>query len=192
LLGIKKDTPFVIMRFVSWDAYHDKGLIGFSDTNKLSAIREFSEYARVFISSENQLPGPLSEYEIHIPPEEMHNVLANACLFFGESATMASESAVLGTPAIFINEHWFGSTDHASEYDLMFCYKEDQKSQKSAIEKGIELLQTPELEQSFRNKRDKFMQDKIDATSFLVWFIENYPQSKDMALKDPEYQNHFK
>ena len=30
-----------------------------------------------------------------IPPEKMHDALANASLFFGESATMASESAVL-------------------------------------------------------------------------------------------------
>ena len=34
--------------------------------------------------------------------------------------------------------------------------------------------------------------DKIDITSFMVWFIENYPNSSDIMKKNPEYQYNFK
>ena len=33
----------------------------------------------------------------------MHNALKYASLFVGEGATMASECAILGTPAIYVN-----------------------------------------------------------------------------------------
>jgi hypothetical protein len=34
--------------------------------------------------------------------------------------------------------------------------------------------------------------DKIDVTAFMVWFIENYPLSKNQMKEDPAIQNQFK
>jgi hypothetical protein len=33
---------------------------------------------------------------------------------------------------------------------------------------------------------------QIDVTAFLVWFIENYPESAQIMKKDPDYQLRFK
>ena len=33
--------------------------------------------------------------------------------------------------------------------------------------------------------------EKIDVTSFLVWFTENYPKSKQTMKINPEYQLKF-
>ena len=47
LLPIRKDEKFSILRFVNWEAYHDKGLAGFSDENKVKAVKEFSKFSKV-------------------------------------------------------------------------------------------------------------------------------------------------
>ena len=36
------------------------------------------------------------------------------------------------------------------------------------------------------------MEEKIDVTDFMVWFIENYPESNRIVKKDPNYQYNFK
>jgi len=192
ILKNSEGEPYVILRFVNWDAYHDKGLSGFTDKNKKKAVEEFSKYGRVFITSENELPEQLELFRINIPPERMHDVLAHAKLFFGESATMASESAVLGRPAIFLNENWFGSTDEEQDYGLLFSYKESNGDQIAAIVKGVELLRQKNLEVVMKKNRERFLSDKIDTTAFLLWFIENWPESKQIMLDNPDYQDRFK
>ena len=61
---------------------------------KRRIVKKISKYAKVFISSEGELPDELIKYKIHIKPEYMHHALSQASLFYGESATMAAESAV--------------------------------------------------------------------------------------------------
>ena len=192
MLGVKKGTPYVIMRFVSWDAYHDIGLCGFTDDNKIKAVDAFSEYARVFISAEKQLPPELEQHRIKIPPEMMHDALAHAYLFFGESATMASESAVLGTPAIFLDKHGRGYTDEEELSGLVFNFKNELKDQYSAIAKGIELLASSDTRIIMKKNQKAFLKTKIDVTAFIVWFIENYPESFMIMQKNPDYQYRFK
>lgn len=192
LLGIESNTPYVIMRFVSWDAYHDKGLTGFTDENKKRAVKEFSKYARVFISSESELIPELDSYRIKIPPEKMHDVLAHAKLFFAESGTMASESAVLGRPAIYLNNSWMGYLMDAKKNGLLFSYKQDLKSQIQAINKGTELLSNNDLETQLSKNRKEFLKNKIDTTGFMKWFIENYPESARIIKENPDYQYRFK
>ncbi len=192
LLGINKNEPFVIMRFVSWDAYHDKGLNGFTDENKINAVKAFSQKAKVFITAENQLPAELEPFKIKIPPEKMHDVLAHATLFFGESATMASESAVLGTPAIYLDKIGRGYTDEEEKYGLVYNYSNSLSDQEKAIQRGLELLNNPTLTFEMRNNREAFLKNKIDMTGFMVWFVENYPQSAKIMKENPDYQYRFK
>jgi len=192
LLGIDKGQSYVVMRFVSWDAYHDKGLNGFTDANKIKAVNEFSKYARVFISAEKDLPPELEPYKIQIPPEKMHDVLAHAALFFGESATMASESAMLGTPAVYLNENWLGYTNEEEEYGLLYSFKQSQEDQGKAIQKGLDLLNNPSLKEEMQENRIRFLKNKIDVTAFMVWFVENFPASKQKMLDDPDFQYKFR
>ena len=192
LLGIEKGTPYVIMRFVSWDAYHDKGLSGFTDDNKIQAVKQFSKHAKVFISAEKELPAELEPYKIRIPPEKMHDALAHASLFFGESATMASESAVLGTPAIYLNNNWLGYTNEEERYGLLFSFKSTPEDQGRAISKGMDLLADPATKETMRENRKRFLSDKIDVTAFMTWFIENYPESFRTMCENPDYADRFR
>ena len=191
-LNILPREPYVIMRFVSWEAYHDNGFSGFTDVNKFKAVEKFSEYSRVFISSESELQPKLEPYRIRIPPEMMHDVMAYATLFFGESATMASESAVLGTPAIFLDKIGRGYTDEEQKYGLVFNFKNTLDDQEASIRKGLEILTDPLQRSSIKDKHRQFLQDKIDVTGFMVWFIENYPESYKIMQDKPAYQYNFK
>jgi len=192
ILGIEPDESYMIMRFVSWQAYHDKGLSGFTYANKLRAVKEFSKYTRVFISSENALPPELDPYRIKIPPERMHDVLAHARLFMGEGTSMASESALLGTPSIYLNDLWFGYTDEEEEYGLLFNFKASEQEQDRAIKKGIQILSNPDAEAQMQENLKRFLRNKIDVSGFMVWFIENFPESQRIMKENPDYQYNFK
>jgi len=193
LLGVKKSEKYVIMRFVSWNASHDLGHSGLSLEMKRRAVKELSKYAKVFISSEGKLPEDLKKYQIKNPPERMHDALYYATLLYGESATMASECAVLGTPAIYLDNDGRGYTDEEeAKYNLVFNFSESLKDQKLSIKKGIELLRKPDVKKEWRNKSQKMILDKIDVTAFMVWFVENYPNSVKIMRKNPDYQYNFR
>jgi len=193
ILGVAKDEKYVIIRFVSWNASHDVGHSGLSLAMKHTIVRELSKYAKVFISSEGELPKDLKPYQIKIPPQKMHDALAFATLLYGESSTMASECACLGTPAFFIDNDGRGYTNEEEEkYGLVFNYSESFQDQKRSLRKALELLNTPNLKQEFQNRRQKMLADKIDVTAFMVWFVENYPQSVKIMKENPDYQYNFK
>ena len=102
-LKIKKNTKYVLLRFVSWNASHDRGQKGIDIEAKNEIINLLvNKDFRVFISSENELPADLKQYQIMISPDQMHDVLYFADMFIGEGATMAMEAGVLGTPSIYI------------------------------------------------------------------------------------------
>lgn len=183
-LGLVEDDPFIIVRFVSWQASHDVGYNGLTLDTKRKAVHEFEKYGRVFITSEKPLPEEFEKYRISVSPEKMHDLLYYATLLYGESATMASECAVLGTHAIFCDFAGRGYTDEEErDYNLVYNFKLDESSQENSIEKAVELLQDPALKTKGREKQKRLLNDKIDVTAFMVWFIENYPQSV-VAMKN--------
>jgi uncharacterized protein len=193
ILGVKDNEKYVIIRFVAWAATHDIGHKGISYQNKLKAIEEFSKYAKVFISSEYELPVEFQKYKINIPPEKMHDALAYANLVWAESFTIPAECAVLGTPSIIThNTKSYYLTEEEEKYDLCYCYSESLDDQQKSIQKGIELLHNDKLKEEWRIKADRLLEDKIDVTAFLLWFVEKYPESKKIMIENPEYQYRFR
>lgn len=191
-LKVDPSERYVILRFVSWNATHDIGHKGFSLNHKIEAVKEFSKYAKVFISSEKPLPQELRKYKIPITPEQMHDAMAFSSLMFGESATMISEGAMLGVPGIFINSSKiFTTIEQESKYGLVFNFSESEEDQKKAIQKGIEILGNSDDNLKWQEKRKRMLEDKIDCTAFLVWFVENYPASKEIMKENPSYQLKF-
>ncbi len=192
-LGVSPDEKYVILRFVSWNASHDRGHKGISYENKLKAVHEFSKFAKVFISSENDLPIELKKYQIKIEPHKMHDAIAYASLLFGESSTMSEEAALLGVPSVYLfNNSTFYTLHLERDYCIMFNYSESKQDQLKAIEKGLELLQLNGLRDEWQKRRAKMLADKIDVTSFFVWFILNYPQSSAMVTNTQDFWQKFK
>ena len=188
LLGIEKDENYIIVRFVSWGAVHDIGHSGLSDKSKIEIIDKLSKYHRVFISSEGELPKRFAPYRLNISPDKMHDVLANATLFLGEGATMASECAMLGTPAIYVNSLNAGTLMAEESSGSIFGFRDS----KGVLDKAVELLETPNLKEIFQENRKKLLKDTIDVTGFMVWLVENYPKSVKILKENSDYQERFK
>lgn len=189
MLGVKKGEKYAIVRFVAWQASHDIGHSGISYENKIKLVKTLSRHLRVFISSETELPGELKNYQIKIPPEQMHNALAFAHLYIGESGTMASECACLGVPSIYIDNNGRGYTDDLEKsYGLIYNYNESISDQNKAIRRAEEIAIKPNTKEDYLAKREKMLADKIDVSAFLIWLVENYPASvKEIKAKDFDF-----
>jgi len=191
-LGLLPGNPYVIMRFVAWNASHDFGHKGISYQSKLKAIQEFEKFAKIFISAESELPDGLSRYQLKLPPHKLHDALAYATLVWAESFTIPAECSVLGVPSIIIhNTESYYLSEQEHKYNLCYRYTESEKDQQKAIDKGVELLKT-DNKTEWQKRRKKMLADKIDVTAFLAWFVENYPDSAQIMRKDPNYQCRFK
>jgi predicted glycosyltransferase len=104
-----------------------------------------SASAGVVISAEGPLPPALEQYRLNGPLEHVHHVLAFARLFIGESATMASESATLGTPAIFVSTTGRGYTDDQERrYGMTYTFRDRRTAQRDGMAKALEILADPD------------------------------------------------
>ena len=182
-LGVKKYEKYVILRFVSWQASHDIGQNGLSLEMKKRAVKEFSKYAKIFISAENDVPTELKQYKIKITPEKMHDVLYYATMYFGEGGTMSTECAILGTPNILINPLAKKVGVHRElrdKYGLKYYFDNFD----DAVKKATILLSNSGTNLSWIKKRDKMLSEKIDVNAFMVWIFEKYPDSIKQIKND--------
>jgi hypothetical protein len=186
-LDLEPHDKFVIIRLVSWDASHDIGQKGFTQDSLLSIIEEVKKYAKVFISSECVLPKILKSYQLAIKPTEIHDLLFYAELFIGEGATMASESAILGTPSIYVNTLTAGTLEAQAQQGLLHIYH----SSEGIIEKVVEILNDVNNKEKQRHRRDQCLHNNIDVNKFISWFVSNYPESFDLIKKDPNHIGSF-
>jgi predicted glycosyltransferase len=191
--GLSPDDTLIIMRFVGWQAAHDRGARGLSLETKRRAVEEFSKRGRVLITSERPLPPEFEPYRISVGPDQVHHLMAYATLLYGESATMASEAAVLGTHAVFCDFAGRGYTDEEeSKYGLVANFKLDPESQRRSVEKAVEWLDDPRLRNEGQRKRKLLLADTIDVTRFIVWLAEHYPESRRLMQERPDYQETFR
>ena len=171
-LQLQEGERYTIVRFVGWNATHDMGHSGISIENKILAVKAFEQFGRVFISSESPLPKQLETYRFPLPPNRMHDAEAFASLVFGESATMASEAAVLGVPSIYIdNIGRYYTREQETRYHLCYNFTESPEDQRRAIDKGVEIL-SGKTGVDYQAARAQLLKEKIDVTAFFVDFIE--------------------
>lgn len=97
------ERPYAVFRFVGWFANHDVKNSGFTLEEKKQLVNAVSPYMHVYLSSEKELPEELKRYQLPTPASMIHSVLSEADLYLGDSQTMATEAALLGTPAIRSN-----------------------------------------------------------------------------------------
>jgi len=169
--GLRPGEPFVVMRLVSWGAAHDITDHGFTSVE--TAVRDLSRHARVLISSERSLPPPLEALRITGPRTLVHHLLAHARLFIGESATMASESATLGVPAIFVSTSKRGYTNEQERrYGITFNFTDGPNAQQRALRKATELLERTADDARWRAIRRQMLADLIDVTGYVVEAVE--------------------
>lgn len=186
-LDLGNHKAFVVIRLVSWNASHDIGLKGLSIKGLEKIINILKGKYKIIISSENKLPKNLQEYAYNIHPTKIHNTLYYADLFIGESLTMAIESASLGTPSFAITSAKAGVTEEQISNGLLKKY-DNENELFIEIEK---MLINENYKRDFQLKAKEILNKKINVTTFMIWFIENYPKSKNIMMANPNYQNNF-
>ena len=172
--GITPGERFSVVRFVAWDAQHDLGQKGIH--NREEIVDTLEKYGKVFITSEVTLPDNLKKYQIPVPLEKLHDLLYFATLYFGEGSTTAAEAAMMGTPSVYVSSLAGGLgyvSDLEHQYELMYNFN----GQEPALAKAVGFLKNPQIKEEWHKKRDIFLEDKLNPTRFLVWFVETYPES---------------
>lgn len=174
---------YVLIRLAKLVAHHDAG-IGGLDSSLVKDIVDQVEGKgyKAYISSEVELGTDLEPYRLNIHYRDIHHVLAFASLLISDSQSMSVEAAMLGTPSIRFSD-FAGRISVLEElehkYELTFGILSSQPQE--LYEKMEELLTISERKNVFQERRKIMLSDKIDVTSFLTWFIENYPQSRQIA-----------
>ena len=171
--GIDPGAPYFLVRFVSYEASHDLGSRGLVPERKLALVKALSEEGRVFVSSEGPLPADLEPYRVRIPARDIHHVLAFARLLVGESATMASECAVLGVPSIYVSPLGRGYTDEQeSRYGLVKNFTGTRFGE-DFVSVAKEMATDPGLRETAHAARQRLLADKVDVTAWMLDFFES-------------------
>jgi len=191
--GLSSGEPFFIMRFNAFKAHHDVGIRGLTVDQKLMLVDYLLPHGKVFITTEAEIEPSLAPYRLNVRPDMIHSLLYYATMFIGDSQTMTSEAAVLGTPSLRCNS-FAGRISYLDEqehkYKLTFAFRPERFDELMSMLQSM--LSEKDLKEKWQEKRGKMLSDKIDVTAFMVWFIENYPESLSTIDIDPGFQNRFR
>ena len=189
------DRPYFLLRFAQLKAYHDieADAHGINTDIAQHLIDMLLPHGDVYITSERPLEPQFEQYRLHINPSDMHHILAFANLYIGDSQSMAVEAAMLGTPSLRFND-FAGKIGVLEElehkYELTFAIPPSEPQR--LYDKVGELLAMPDLRDTFQQRRQKMLSEKIDVAAFFTWFIENYPESRKVMKETPDYQWRFR
>lgn len=210
--GINPDKPYAIMRFVKLKANHDDNIKGINKEVALRLIELMKPHMDIYITSERPLEPELEPYRIRINPIYMHDVMAYASLYIGDSQTMAAEAGVLGVPFVRFNDfvgrigylreleddYQLGIGIRASSNELVSerISELEKPCGPEALYEAVEKLMAlteEERKRVYGERVKKMLEEKVDYAKFLTWFLENYPASAEETKKaDKDFWKQFK
>jgi predicted glycosyltransferase len=164
--GLREGEAFVFVRLTGWSSSHDFNQHGLTDRRQ--ALERLARFGRVVVSAEGDAPD-LDGMRFTGPLHQVHHFLAYARLYLGESATMASESAMLGTPAILVSTSRRGYTDELEQrYGLVFTYDHPRRGQEQALRKAEALLSDPLTPHLWQEKRRSMLSGQENITRYVT------------------------
>jgi uncharacterized protein len=185
---------FCIIRTAKLSAHHDGQIRGLDKTilEKLIPALE-SKGMTIFMDAENPMEESFTKYAIKLPKNQFHQLIAFAELVISDSQSLSVEAAILGVPSIRFND-FAGKISVLEElehtYGLTFGISPDDPEK--LFLKLKELMDMKDRNAEFQQRRKKMLSEKIDVKAYIVWFIENYPESRNQIMKNPQLQFQFK
>jgi predicted glycosyltransferase len=170
--GLSPHGDTFLLRTVSWQANHDIGEGGWSTDLLRQVVGFLKERGKVLISAEGRLPDDMENCRYSGKASDIHHLMAFCRACVGESATMASESAMLGVPALYAAHTGRGYTDEQEQrYQLTFNVRTQQwKDVRTALEKILSLPSGV-----WKQRRAAMLRDTIDVAEFVAACISQYP-----------------
>lgn len=194
LLQYNLSKPYALIRLAKLTAHHDFGIQGISNEvlDRLIAILERKGY-QVILSSEAETDKKYQKHLLRVKVTDMHQLLYHASMLISDSQSMSVEAAMMGVPSLRLSD-FAGKISVLEElentYQLTFAFKPGSVD---ALEKKLDaLLDVPHLKEEFAGRRMRMLDDKINVSAFLTWFITQYPKSSEVMQQDPEFQLKFK
>jgi predicted glycosyltransferase len=191
--NLRGSVPFYLIRCTGFGATHDINKSGISDEVLFNLKEILDPHGTIIITSERKLPEGLEKYRLNVRKNDIAHYIAFAQLFIGDSTTMSTEAAVLGTPSVEFDEYFYEieqMIELEEKYGLIHCFRTSQT--KEFFEKVRELLKVKEIKTVYGQRRQRLLADTIDVSGFLIWLFENYPRSKDEYYKNPDIQERFR
>ena len=71
---------------------------------------------------------------------------------------------------------------------MIFNFSNPEK----AIKMAIKLIEENKSKEFWQDQAKEIINDKLDLTSFIIWFVENYPNSLGIIRDNPNYQYKFR
>lgn len=164
-----KEKSYFILRFNDFLAHHDVGHGGIPEHIKYELVNVLKKHGRVFITSESPLSADFSEYQIKVKPNDIHHLLAFARMYIGDSQTMASEAAVLGTPSIRCNT-FKNKIAYLNEleqvYGLTYAFLPTESEE--MMKRITSILENSDTEKEWDMKRKHMLSQTEDVNKFIV------------------------
>lgn len=181
--GVDPEEPYSVVRLAGWDAYHDVGEGGLSRETTARLVETLSAHGTVYLSTETPLPETFGAEPLPVPAHRIHDLLYHASLYVGDSGTMSTEAAMLGTPAVRTNsmvgpgdERVFRALE--SEYELLFSHADEA----AALNRVERLLASDIPRAEWRRRRAQLVADATDVTAELCRVIEG--QANQAKLRE--------
>jgi predicted glycosyltransferase len=200
-LGLDTDDNIFLVRFAAFDASHDTKTEHFDKRYIPELINRLEDNGTVVISSEVKLEPYLQKYQYKLSPDRYHDLLYFSKMYIGEGSTSAMEAAVLGVPPIHFERLNIGGqkstilpyigvlNELQAKYNLLYSFCDERDLLSKVDEILADLNQAKVI---WGRRRDALLNDKIDVTAFMVWFIENYPASFNQLKNNPTIGENFK
>ncbi len=185
-----RGADYFLIRCTGFGATHDIGKSGISDKVLYELVKILEPHGRVLITSERKLPEDLDKYSLKIRKNDITHYINFARIFIGDSTTMCTEAAVLGTPAVEFDEYFYEieqMLEIEREYGLIHCFRTYQAEE--FLSKVRELVLMKDIKSVYQQRRNKLLSQTIDVSSFLIWLFENNPASVKEYFKDPTAAN---
>ncbi len=184
---------FIVLRLSGLNAYHDIRANGITKEILDQIINILiKKKIDIIISSEEKLDKKYDKFILKFSPNDLHHILSLSMLLISDSQSMTVEASVIGVPSIRFSS-FSGKISVLEElekkYSLTYGLKTDDFKN---LFKHIDiLLKTDQLRTVWKSKLKNMLSEKIDVSSFLVWFFENYPESIAVMKSNLSYQNKF-
>lgn len=181
------EGPYFIMRFAKLNAHHDDGITGITDKVALQIINLLKPHGRVYITSEREFDDKrLEQYRVKISPIDMHDVMAFASLYIGDSQTMAAESGVLGVPFIRYND-FVGRIGYLKEleevYNLGIGLRPGEPRE---LIEAVQSMMNNFDTNIFDKRRIQMLNEKISLSEFITNLLLNYKQELEEFNREGE------
>lgn len=170
---------YILIRFNDFKAHHDIGHSGISKSIRKRIVEYLSKYFQVYITTEGKIDHDLKKYQLNINPIDIHHIIYYAKMYIGDSQTMASEAAVLGTPSIRCNT-FKDKISYLNEleynYGLTYSFLNNEEDQ--MLCKIKELIENNNLDITWEKKKNKMLQEMEDVNEFIIEFIKKINTKK--------------